>query len=30
MSANASATAPARLLAFIVADKGAVLTTFDG
>ena len=30
VSANASATAPARLLAFIVADKGAVLTTFDG
>jgi quercetin dioxygenase-like cupin family protein len=30
VSANASATAPARLLAFIVADKGAVLTTYDG
>ena len=29
VSANASATAPARLLAFIVADKGAVLTTYD-
>jgi quercetin dioxygenase-like cupin family protein len=30
VSANASATAPAHLLAFIVADKGAVLTTYDG
>ena len=30
VSANASTTAPARLLAFIVADKGAVLTTYNG
>ena len=30
VSANASGTTPARLLAFIVADKGAVLTTYDG
>jgi quercetin dioxygenase-like cupin family protein len=29
VSANASATEPARLLAVIVADDGATLTTFD-